>query len=131
MSRQNINIYALIESPYILTKLDTIIAEIAPLSLGPRLAGLIFGAEDYANDVGITRTPSLIEMLYARQRIVAVAKSFHLQCFDLVFSFTIYRALMNRSLPITLIKMLFVPSVAKEHHLASQVNKRFIQIRFL
>jgi citrate lyase subunit beta-like protein len=48
------------------------------------LKGLIFGAEDYAQLSGITRTPSRIEMLYARQRIVAAAKAYNLEALDLV-----------------------------------------------
>ena len=51
---------------------------------GLHLRGLIFGAEDYAHSTGITRTPSLLEMAYARQKVVTVAKAWNLQCFDLV-----------------------------------------------
>jgi citrate lyase subunit beta-like protein len=50
----------------------------------PRLKGVIFGAEDYAQATGITRTPELIEMTYARQKLVSIAKAYNLLCFDLV-----------------------------------------------
>lgn len=51
----------------------------------PKLDGFIFGAEDYARMTGIKRSSSLMEIMYARQRVVAVSKAFNLQCFDLVF----------------------------------------------
>lgn len=51
-----------------------------------RLRGLIFGAEDYAHEVGITRTPSLTEMVYARQHVVTLAKAWQLEALDLVSS---------------------------------------------
>lgn len=49
-----------------------------------QLTGLIFGAEDFAKAAGLTRSQSLIEMQYARQRIVTISKAFNLQCIDLV-----------------------------------------------
>ena len=49
-----------------------------------KLRGMIFGAEDYSQVSGITRTPSLIELLYPRQRLVAVCRAWGLECLDLV-----------------------------------------------
>ena len=49
-----------------------------------RLSGLIFAAEDFALDVGLERTPSLLEMLYARQSIVVAAVAHSLSAIDLV-----------------------------------------------
>jgi citrate lyase beta subunit len=50
-----------------------------------RLQGLIFGAEDYAADVGAQRTPGGAEVLYARSAIVAVCAAFNLQAIDLLY----------------------------------------------
>ncbi|KAJ3217521.1 hypothetical protein HDU67_007772 [Dinochytrium kinnereticum] len=49
-----------------------------------RLDTLVFAAEDYCADVGLIRTKGRLEMLYARQKIVTVAKAFGLQAIDLV-----------------------------------------------
>ena len=49
-----------------------------------QMRGLIFGAEDYVHSAGLTRTPSLLEMAYARQKVVAIAKAWDLEAFDLV-----------------------------------------------
>ena len=51
-----------------------------------RTAGLIFGAEDYAGDIGAVRTKHAMEVLYARSRVVAYAKAFDLQAIDIVFA---------------------------------------------
>ncbi len=51
----------------------------------PRLQALIFGAEDYSADVGATRTPGGMEVLYARSAVVAAAGAFGLQAIDLLF----------------------------------------------
>ncbi|KAI8328246.1 Pyruvate/Phosphoenolpyruvate kinase-like domain-containing protein [Chlamydoabsidia padenii] len=49
-----------------------------------RLDALIFAAEDYCADLGLIRTPSRKEMLYARQSIVNAAGAYGLQSIDLV-----------------------------------------------
>lgn len=51
-----------------------------------RTAALIFGAEDYAGDIGAVRTKHAMEVLYARSRVVAYAKAFDLQAIDIVFA---------------------------------------------
>jgi citrate lyase beta subunit len=51
----------------------------------PRLQALVFGAEDYAANVGATRTRNGNEVLYARSAIVAAAAAFDLQAIDLLF----------------------------------------------
>ena len=48
------------------------------------IRGVIFGAEDFAQSTGITRTPSMIELLHARQQVVLAAKCFGLNVIDLV-----------------------------------------------
>ena len=50
-----------------------------------RLEALIFGAEDYAADVGATRTREGTEILYARSAIVAACAAFGIQAIDLLF----------------------------------------------
>lgn len=60
--------------------------EIARTALDyPRLAGLIFGAEDLAGDMGAVRTPSGWEGFYARSAVVLHAKAFGLQAIDTPF----------------------------------------------
>ncbi|CAO3599988.1 unnamed protein product [Absidia cylindrospora] len=49
-----------------------------------RLDALIFAAEDYCADLGLIRTSSRKEMLYARQTIVNAAGAYGLQSIDLV-----------------------------------------------
>jgi citrate lyase beta subunit len=51
----------------------------------PRLDALIFGAEDYASDVGAIRTPEGEEVLYARSVVVAHAAAFGLQAIDMLW----------------------------------------------
>ncbi|MCX6056302.1 MAG: CoA ester lyase [Chloroflexi bacterium] len=49
-----------------------------------RLQGLIFGAEDFAADVGVTRTLEAMELLYARSSLVMYAAAFGMQAVDMV-----------------------------------------------
>ncbi len=48
----------------------------------PRLAALIFGAEDLAGDIGAARTPEGWEVFYARSAVVIHAKAAGLQAID-------------------------------------------------
>jgi citrate lyase beta subunit len=50
-----------------------------------RLAGLIFGAEDFTADVGAERTPGGLELLYARSALVTAAAAFDLHAVDAVY----------------------------------------------
>lgn len=45
---------------------------------------LVFGSDDFVADIGATRTPEAQELLYARQKLVTIAKAFQLQAIDLV-----------------------------------------------
>ena len=47
-----------------------------------RLAGLCFGAEDLAGDIGATRTPEGWEVFYARSAVVVAAAAYGLQAID-------------------------------------------------
>lgn len=40
-------------------------------------------AEDYCADVGATRTPSRMELLYARSSVVTAAKAYKLSAIDM------------------------------------------------
>jgi citrate lyase beta subunit len=51
----------------------------------PRLAGLIFGAEDFTANVGAERTAAGLELLYARSAIVTAAAACGLQAVDAVY----------------------------------------------
>jgi citrate lyase beta subunit len=74
-----IALHALIESGLGVVR----VREIAGSS--DRLAGLIFGAEDLAGDLGATRTPEGLEVLYARSAVVLHAKTFGRQAIDSPF----------------------------------------------
>jgi citrate lyase subunit beta-like protein len=51
-----------------------------------RLDALIFGAEDFASDVGAQRTPEGDEIFYARSAVVAYAAAFGLQAIDMLWT---------------------------------------------
>jgi citrate lyase beta subunit len=51
----------------------------------PRLAALMFGAEDLAGDLGAQRTRAGWEVFYARSAVVTAAAAFGLQAIDMVF----------------------------------------------
>jgi citrate lyase subunit beta-like protein len=68
-----ISILALIESARSIMNLNEICRAAPHL-----LSGLIFAAEDFALDMSITRTPSLTEMLFARQSIATAARAYNL-----------------------------------------------------
>jgi citrate lyase beta subunit len=59
------------------------LAQIA--SAHARLNALIFGAEDFAGDMGAIRTPEAWEVFYARSAVVTHAAAFDLQAIDMVF----------------------------------------------
>ena len=53
-------------------------------SASPRLEAVIFGAEDFAGDIGATRTPQAWEVFYARSAVVTYAAAYGLQAIDMV-----------------------------------------------
>ncbi|MCJ1373068.1 hypothetical protein MMC20_004295 [Loxospora ochrophaea] len=74
-------ILALIESAKALTNIDSICTAAPPGALD----GLIFAAEDFARDMGITRTRGLSEFLYARSKVVTAVRAYELSsAIDLV-----------------------------------------------
>jgi len=46
---------------------------------------IVFGSDDFAADIGATRTKESTELFYARQAVVTAAKAFKLQAIDLVY----------------------------------------------
>jgi len=52
----------------------------------PRIAALVFGAEDFASDIGAVRTKEAFEVLYARSKVVTSAKAHGLQTIDIVYT---------------------------------------------
>jgi citrate lyase beta subunit len=79
MRPADIAILAIVESGAGVMNLREIAAIGAPLS------ALIFGADDYAADVGAIRTRSNTEVLFARSAVVAAAAAHALPAIDLVF----------------------------------------------
>lgn len=47
--------------------------------------GLVFGSDDFCANIGASRTERSLEILYARQKLVLVAKAFNLQAIDMVY----------------------------------------------
>jgi citrate lyase beta subunit len=76
--RESIALIVLVESSRAFFNLPAI------CSSSERLQALIFGAEDFSEDVGITRTPAAMELLYARSTLVMNASAFDLQAIDMV-----------------------------------------------
>jgi citrate lyase subunit beta-like protein len=53
--------------------------------VGSRLEAIIFGAEDFASDIGATRTHEGWELFYARSAVATYAAAFGLQAIDMVY----------------------------------------------
>ncbi|RIK36208.1 MAG: hypothetical protein DCC57_22675, partial [Chloroflexi bacterium] len=79
LAQGRLTIFAMIETARGVLRL----AEIAAST--PRLAGLIFGAEDFTADVGAVRSPGGIELLYARSSLVTAAAAYGLHAVDAVY----------------------------------------------
>jgi citrate lyase beta subunit len=60
------------------------ILNLAEIAAQPRLDAIIFGAEDFAADIGATRTPEAWEVFHARSAIVIAAAAHGLQAIDMV-----------------------------------------------
>ncbi|KAM8977478.1 citramalyl-CoA lyase, mitochondrial [Pelodytes ibericus] len=52
---------------------------------GLYLDGVVFGAEDFRASIGATSSKETHDVLYARQKIIVIAKAFGLQAIDLVY----------------------------------------------
>jgi len=60
------------------------ILNLKEIAAHPRLDALVFGGEDFAANVGATRTADALELLYARQAVIVAAAAFDLQPLDIV-----------------------------------------------
>ncbi|POY70430.1 hypothetical protein BMF94_6577 [Rhodotorula taiwanensis] len=78
MGTSPLKVVASIESPLGLLNMREIV------TASPRVGGLLFAAEDYCASSRLIRTPSRLEMLYARSSVVAVAHAYGLAAIDLV-----------------------------------------------
>jgi citrate lyase subunit beta/citryl-CoA lyase len=65
-----------------------VLAAAAIASASERVAGLCFGAEDFAADIGARRTAAGSESRYARQALVVAAKAAGVQALDSVYADT-------------------------------------------
>lgn len=74
-----IGLIAMIESPRAVLALRDICE-----AGGPRLNGLMFGAEDYASMMGATRTREAWEVFYARSALVTACAAYGLDAIDMV-----------------------------------------------
>lgn len=75
---RSINLAAIVESALGVINLDSI------AGADPRLDALIFGAEDYAADIGAQRTESGWEVFYARSAFITYCAAYNLQAIDMV-----------------------------------------------
>lgn len=76
----SIHLLAIIETARGIINLREIV-----MDSGPRLRGLIFGAEDFASDLGAVRTPDGWEVFYARSAVVTHASASSLEAIDTVY----------------------------------------------
>ena len=79
LPRQSLPLFAMIETALGVMNLREI------CRATPRLAGLIFGAEDLAASLGAVRSPAGLEVFYGRSAVVMAAAAYNLQAFDQVF----------------------------------------------
>lgn len=78
-SKESICLLAVVESARGVVNLPQI------ASADPRLQAIIFGAEDFAGDIGATRTREGWEVFYARSAVVTYAAAYDLQAIDMVY----------------------------------------------
>jgi len=74
----SIRLIAIVESA------KAIILNLTHITTHHRLDALIFGAEDFAADIGAIRTPDAWEIFLARSTVMAAAAAFDLQAIDMV-----------------------------------------------
>lgn len=85
--RKKFNLIIFIESAIGMLSLPDICrraVEISEMGAPFVLEGIVFGSDDYLANIGGERTKDAKELLYARQKLVLVAKAFQLQAIDLV-----------------------------------------------
>jgi len=84
------HIVLICETPRAILHLESICNELSELSthLNCNLVpdSVIFGSDDFCASVGATRSEEATEVLYARQKLLMVAKMFSLQAIDMVYN---------------------------------------------
>jgi citrate lyase beta subunit len=60
------------------------ILNLKEIAAHPRLDAIIFGGEDFAANVGATRTREAVELLYAREAVIVACAAYDLQPLDMV-----------------------------------------------
>jgi citrate lyase beta subunit len=80
-AHDSIALVVIVESARGIINLASICAQVDAY---PRFQGIVFGAEDFAADMGATRTVEASELIYARSTVVTHCVAFGLQAIDLV-----------------------------------------------
>ncbi|KAK7871173.1 hypothetical protein R5R35_002414 [Gryllus longicercus] len=85
-SDKKINLIIYIESAKAILNLPAICRTAKELSASKPVepVALVFGSDDLCASIGVTRSEDATEVMYARQKLVLVAKAFHLQAIDMV-----------------------------------------------
>lgn len=81
------NLVIYVESARSLLNLQSICErafELSELGAPFHFDGIVFGSDDFYASIGATRTEGAEEVLYARQKVVTVAKAYRLQAIDFV-----------------------------------------------
>ena len=87
--RATIGLIMFIETARSLLDIDRICSAAWDLAAAPHSplcpVALVFGSDDFAADIGATRTKSNVELLLARQTVVTAARAHRLQAIDAVY----------------------------------------------
>jgi citrate lyase subunit beta-like protein len=81
--KRDVRIIAAVESALGILNLRDI-AKTSQKDNTAKLDALVFASEDYCADIEAIRTPHAMELLYARSKLVTVAKAYGLQAIDMV-----------------------------------------------
>nr|DBA33110.1 TPA: hypothetical protein GDO54_000840 [Pyxicephalus adspersus] len=85
--KQPINLVTFVETAIGLLNFKSVCEEALQrgTQVGLHLDGVVFGAEDFRASIGATSSKDTHDVLYARQKIIVVAKAFGLHAIDLVY----------------------------------------------
>lgn len=84
---KHLNLIVYIESALAVLNFEAICRraiELSDLGCPLTLDAVIFGSDDFCASIGAERTKDAKELLYARQKVLVIAKAFQLQAIDLV-----------------------------------------------
>lgn len=85
--QKTFNLIIYIESAMALLNFESICrraVELSEMGCPLTLEGVVFGSDDFCASIGAERTKDAKELLYARQKLLLVAKAFQIQAIDLV-----------------------------------------------